>query len=243
MRGDKVKAGLSILLLAAVFFMMVETPFTRALGDYILEFIGLRAWSGEQSGAHLTVFYFGMLFFLALHLVKVHAVKGMTLRIRTVFIIFAVLVSSFSAVTVATAKQIKRNLPGLMTIGYNSNGSSIAYRSENGQYDEFAARFTLTNYSPEAKTFHISIDGFSSPEEGCQAIELLTHDGKPAVFDLQGNESKPFVVNLENYQVSGGLETSETLAHGIVQGMMLSDDQGDTVRLDSKNFFGIELGK
>jgi len=35
--------------------MMKTTTYTRALGDYVLEFIGLKSWSGKLAGTHLTV--------------------------------------------------------------------------------------------------------------------------------------------------------------------------------------------
>ena len=67
--GDKVKGVLSIFFMAVTFFMMVTTKYTHALGDYILEFIGLKSWTGDYSGTHLTVIYFGVLFIISLFVV------------------------------------------------------------------------------------------------------------------------------------------------------------------------------
>lgn len=59
--NDKVKGGLSILFMAITFYMMVTTKYTRALGDYILEFVGLKSWTGDYSGIHLTTLEYFLL--------------------------------------------------------------------------------------------------------------------------------------------------------------------------------------
>ena len=63
------KGIIAIFCLSISFYMMKTTTYTRALGDYVLEFIGLKSWSGEFSGMHLTVIYFGILTIILLYVV------------------------------------------------------------------------------------------------------------------------------------------------------------------------------
>ncbi|WFD09801.1 hypothetical protein [Tepidibacter hydrothermalis] len=239
--NDKTKAGILIFLMSITFYMMLTTPYTHALGDYILEFVGLKAWTGDYSGNHLTIIYFGILFMIFLHLVGKYVIDGLGIRIRSVFLIFVVLVTVFYSITGITAKNIKKNSSGLLAIGYNPAHSSMNYRYEDNKFVEFIAEFELTNYSDEKKTFYLSIDSPFYREDGIDPISFYTFDGDRAVFELEGNETKLFLLSLDNYNViwnrnfgSGG---------GTVQQLVLTSDKGNKVRLDNKNFFGFELSR
>lgn len=72
--ANKVKGVLSVFFMSLFFYMMITTKYTRALGDYILEYAGLKSWTGNNSGTHLTVIYFGILFIISLIFVKRYAV-------------------------------------------------------------------------------------------------------------------------------------------------------------------------
>ena len=146
---NKVKGILSILFMSVTCYMMITTKYTHALGDYVLEFIGLKSWTDDYSGTHLTVLYFGVLFIIGLFLVDKYAKNGLNIKGRTVFIIFVALMFMFTSITGMTARTIKTYSSGLLTIGYNSNGSSMNYKSDDKEFVEFTAEFKLTNYSKE----------------------------------------------------------------------------------------------
>ncbi len=55
---NKIKAENLIFLMSITFYMILTTSYTNALGNYILEFIGLRPWTGDYSGEHLTIILF-----------------------------------------------------------------------------------------------------------------------------------------------------------------------------------------
>lgn len=241
--NNKVKGGFSILLMSVTSYMMMTTKYTRALGDYILEFIGLKSWTGDYSGTHLTVIYFGILFMIGLYLVEKYAIDGLNIRRRSVFFIFVALIIVFSSFTGITARNIKKNSSGLLAIGYNSSGSSMNYRSEDNKFTGFTAEFELTNYSNEKKTFHLSIDSPFYREDGIEEISFYNFDGKRAIFELESNETKSFSLSLDNYNVVGGREFQNGSGSGIVVEIILTNDKGNKVRLDSNNFFGIELSR
>ena len=118
--SKKIKGIIAILFLSISFYMMTTTMYTRALGDYVLEFIGLKSWSGELSGMHLTVIYFGILTIILLYVVLKYTVEKCGIRKRWVLLLVIVFINMFSFITNATAKNIKKNSNGLRTIGFNS---------------------------------------------------------------------------------------------------------------------------
>lgn len=241
--NNKVKGGLSILFMTVTFFMMVTTKYTHALGDYILEFMGLKSWTGDYSGTHLTIIYFGILFIIGLFLVEKHAIEGLNIRRRNIFFIFVILMTVFSSITGMTARHIKENSSGLLAIGYISNGSNMNYKSKHNKFVEFTAEFQLTNYSNEKKTFYLSIDSPFYRKDGTEAISFYTVDGKRAIFELESKETKPFSLSLDHYNIVGGRRFQNGGGSGIVEEIVLTNDQGDKVRLDRNYFFGIELNK
>ena len=241
--NDKQKGGWSIIFMAATFFMMVTTKYSHALGDYVLEFIGLRSWTGDYSGTHLTVIYFGILFIISLFLVRKYAVNQLRIGRISVLLIFILLMTIFTSMTGLVARNIKSNSEGLLAIGYNTDDSNMKFQSRDNKFVEFSAEFELTNYSSEKKTFHLSIDSPYYREEGVEEIEFYTLDGKLAFFEIGGNETKLFQLDLDEYNITGGRQFQNGSGGGIIQEILLFDDKGDTIRLDVQNFQGIELNR
>ncbi|MEL7565701.1 MAG: hypothetical protein AAGU27_12540 [Dehalobacterium sp.] len=241
--NNKVKGGLLIFLMSVTFYMMITTKYTHALGDYVLEFIGLKSWTGNFSGTHLTVIYFGILFMISLFLVEKYVIDDLNIRRKSVFFIFIALMIVFSSITGMTARNIKKNSSGLLAIGYNFRGSSMNYRSEDNRFSEFTAKFELTNYSNKKKNFYLSIDSPSYREDGIKEISFYTFAGTRAIFQLEGNETKSFFLSSNSYDIVGGRELQNGSGSGIIEEIILTNDKGKKVRLDSNNFFGIELNK
>lgn len=239
--SHKVKGRLSIFFMSLIFYMMITTKYTHALGDYILEFAGLKSWTGNYSGTHLTIIYFGVLFIISLFLVEKYAVNHLNLSRRNIFIIFIVTVTLFYSLTGIIATNIKKNSPGLLSIGYDANDSNIDYKAENNKIVEFIAEFELTNYSEEEKLFYISINRNFYKEEGIEKINFYTLTGEKAIFKLYGNESKSFLLDLNDYIVVGGIQNGGE--SGVIEEIELTNDKGDTVRLNSRNGFFAELGR
>lgn len=239
----KIKTALSIFAAALTAFMAMETPYTGALGDYVLEFIGLPSWTGDRTGLHLTVIYFGILFFISLFFVGRYALEGLKLRKRTVFILFVVLMTLFSNGTGAAAKSIKGNTPGLLAIGYNADSSRLDYTCQNNTYSAFTAEFQLTNYSKETKRFSISIDTPYNREEGVSPIRIEAVGGGALVYQLGPGESRLFSLNLDSCRPVDGPAVRDGGGSGNIQELILADEQGDAVRLTSREFWGVALGR
>lgn len=237
----KTKSTLSILFMSVSFFMMITTRYTHALGDYVLEFLGLPAWTGDQTGFHLTVIYFGILFVIGLLMVGQYAIRGLNMSKLQVFLIFIGLLTVFWFATETAAKTIKKNSPGLLAIGYNTTDGKMSYRSENFEFTEFTAEFELTNYSNEKKTFYITLDNRGYRDEGVDEINFYSIHGEQAKFELEGRQTRTFLLDLENYDVKGGRKYESGSGNGTIQDIILTDDTGDQVKLNYENFIGIEL--
>jgi hypothetical protein len=142
-----------------------------------------------------------------------------------------------------TARNIKKNSSGLLTIGYNSKDSRLDYKAEENKFVEFTAEIELTNYSNEKKTFHLMIDNPFFREDGIAEINFYTFEGKQAIFELNSYETKSYLLSLDKYHIVGGREFQSGAGSGMIQEIVLMNDKGNKVRLDSNNFFGIELGR
>ncbi|WP_425449417.1 hypothetical protein [Dethiothermospora halolimnae] len=242
--SKRFKGSISIFFLATSFFMMFTTEHTRALGDYILEFIGLRSWTGEYIGTHLTIFYFLPLTVLGLFLVNKYAIRGWGIKGRNVLIIFVVLIIGFTSVTNITAKIIKRNSDGLLSIGFDSESSIISFESEDMKYTEFNANIVMTNYGKEERKFYLTIVSPFPDSEKDMLLNVYKKSGERAIFRLKGNETKTFKIDLDNYDVGKNIHSSVISGEGSIEEIILVDvNSNNKVKLNRNNFFGTELNR
>jgi hypothetical protein len=126
---------------------------------------------------------------------------------KTAFVIFIVLVISFSFITDVTAQYIKRTSDGLLAIGYNSNDSMIECELKDQEIIGFEATFIMRNYGKKKIKFFISLDNPVFKEENVKRIEVFNEDGTHATFSLKAGETREFNINLEKYKISGGIRT------------------------------------
>lgn len=222
---------------------MITTKYTHALGDYVLEFIGLKSWTGEYEGVHLTIFYFSILVILGLYLVRKYVIDGLGIRTRNVVFLFIAFITIFSLITNAAVISIKKHSNGLLSVGYNSRNSKMDYKSETMKYTEFNAEIQMTNYGNRSKEFYLTIDSSFYRKEGIEHIDIFTKDGNRAIFRLNADETKTLKINLDEYMIKGGRLSLNGSGSGIIDEIILTDMQGKAVRLDGNNFFGIEISR
>ncbi|MFT5874857.1 MAG: hypothetical protein ACI8WT_003836 [Clostridium sp.] len=234
---------MSIFFLSISFYMMVTMRYTHALGDYVLEFIGLKPWTGDYSGAHLTVFYFSALAIIGLFLVRKYAMDGLGIRTRNLLFSFIAFITIFSLLTNITAINVKKYSDGLLSIGFNSNNSKMEYKSESMEYTEFNAQIEMKNYGNESKEFYLAIDNPFYREESTEHIDIFTKEGSKATFRLNGNETRTFEINLDEYKIKGGRLSINGGSNGIIEEIFLTNAQGNAISLESNNFFGIEMNR
>jgi hypothetical protein len=233
---------MSIFFLSISFYMMITTRYIHALGDYVLEFIGLKSWTAEYSGTHLTVFYFSVLAILGLFLVRKYAMEGLGIRTRNLLFSFIAFITIFSFVTNITVINVKKYSDGLLSVGLNSKNSRMEYKSESMEYTEFNAQIEMKNYGNVSKEFYLTIGNPFYKEEGTEHIDIFTKYGDKAAFRLNGNETKTFEINLDEYMIKGGSLLLNG-GSGRVEEIFLTDVQGNAIRLDSNNFLGIEISR
>ena len=242
--NNGIKGVLLTFFLSILLFMMKTTTYTRALGDYVLEFFGLKSWSGNNyMGTHLTVIYFGILTIILLAVVFRFVAEEWGIKKRWVFLLVIVFINLFSFITDATVIKLKKNSNGLRTIGFNSEKSKMKYESKDMKYTKFNAEIELVNYGNESKQFYMTIEDFDHKEDEVNGIEVFTKDGNKAVFELDGNETMVFRINLDEYKILGGRVDKNGGGSGTIKDIMLTDENNNKVRLDKNNFFGIELNE
>ena len=241
--SKKVKGIMSIFFLSISFYMMLTTKYMHALGDYVLEFISLKSWTGEYSGTHLTIFYFSALTILGLYLVRKYAMHELGIRTRNLLFSFIAFVTILSIVTNITAINVKKNSDGLLSVGFNSKNTRIEYKSESMEYTEFKAKIEMKNYGNKRKEFYLAIGNPFYREEDTEHIGIFTKDGKKATFSLNGYETKTFEINLDEYNIKGGSLSQSGGGNGGIEEIFLTNVQGNAIRLDSNNFFGIEISR
>jgi len=95
----------------------------------------------------------------------------------------------------------------------------------------------------ESKEFYLTIDSPTYRKEGIQNINIFTKDGNKAVFELEGNETTTFKINLNEYKISGGRLTQNGNGEGTIQEVILTDEKDNKIRLDNNNFFGVDISE
>jgi len=241
--STKVKASLSIFMMSITFFLMIDTKYINALGDYILQFFNINAWSGNNTGFHLTILYFGILFFISMFLVNRYAIDKLNMKGKRVFIVFVILVTSFTLVTSLSVQYIKRNSEGLESIAFDSENSELDYQFANGEIANLEVSFILKNYSEQKKEFYVSIDSPWLRKDEVKAIEILNKDGSKAKFLLEAGESKEYTITNKEFKISGGRRFANGGSRGIIIEIILSNNEGEIVRLTDENIFSVVISK
>ena len=80
----------------------------------------------------------------------------------------------------------------------------MEYQSKDMKYTKFNAEIELVNYGNESKEFYMTINDLDYREDGLNGIDVFTKDGNKAVFELEGNETVVFRINLDEYKILGG---------------------------------------
>ena len=99
--NKKTKGILAMAFLCASSFMIFSTEHLGSLGDYVLEFVGLRSWSLDgQMGVHFTFYYFCALSIFAIFLVSKYTIKGLHIKKGKVALIYLGLLMLFMLVPI-----------------------------------------------------------------------------------------------------------------------------------------------
>ncbi len=193
----------------------------------------------------MTVLYFGIFFLLCLFAVGKYGIDELKLNGRHVFLIFIILVTSFTYITGFTAQSLKRNSEGLQAIAFNSKYSEIEYKFINGNLVDLKIEFELRNYGDQTLTFSANIDSSWLREDRFEPISILNKDGSNAVFTLGSGETKKFNLGFQNYIISGGRVMVDGSSGGVISELILSEinGEGHKIRLNSREITGIMLGR
>jgi hypothetical protein len=235
------KGLISLVFMTLSFYMMISTRYSKALGDYVLEFISLKSWTAGDTGTHLTIIYFGILFLIGFYFVIVTVVVGWNKKNRIVFLYSVGLLLIYYFCTASIFTLIKSNSEGLLPIGYeNTDNSYIEYRVlNNNKINEFEIYFELKNYSNEKKLFYIQIPNKGLGKNSYELLYIYGIDGKLALFNLNAKETQKLLLTSDSYYIktdNSGFNTTYSVGH--IDSIVLTDLLGNKICLNKENFLG-----
>lgn len=199
--NKQLKAYGSVFVSALLFFLMLDTLYFPALGDYVFHHLRLPAWIIQDGmHTHIAAIVFMILFIISLFLLK--PFRSDLFSGKKTFWTFVLMVTVLYLSTAFVATSIKGNQEGLMAIAFEPNSGDYHYKYENDNITEFSFEVTLKNYSKDTQTFSITFENTFQDEDKALPMTLLDENYEPVTFTLGGKEEKTFLLTSEDYKVS-----------------------------------------
>ena len=227
--------------MSVLFFMIIDTKYLPPLGGMLLESVGLKAWSGGDTGLHLTLIYFGIPFLIAYLELRRHHVIHKDFRKLNAFVLFIACVTLLNIGTSFVVQKMKSNMDGLYTIAYIDETGSLKFSYSEQKLNDLHIEFALKNYDDEDHSFNVNLNSKWFEQDRVKPIKILNRDGTLATFTIKAGESKLFVIDQSNYTIEGGY-IGDNMGYGsFVEDIILSGEGYDTVILNYKSIFVKEL--
>lgn len=217
-----------IIILSLIFYMMISTPHSRALGDVVIESFGLESWSDGYSGTHLTVIYFSIIFLIVYIIYKRFVDDEVNNKRKYKIILFIVSVTMFYLVHSAFVHMSMGNAEGLNTIAIAPDGNSYKYSIVDGELDDFEFEFNLINYSRKSK--HFTIEGYMND---FVRFEIYSKQDKLIQFFLRGKGTENYKINNDKFNIKiYGLDKQFNAGgRGRIDSLILIDDEGNSTKI------------
>lgn len=225
------------------FLLMFDTKYLRAPGDYLLEFFGLKSWTGELSGTHLTVIYFGIVFFVSLFLIEKHLINEYKMKWRNVIIILIFSIALYSSTVGTIVQIIMRNSDTLTSIEYQSEVGQRSFDKDNGEYTSFDVVFKLNNKSRDKRKFYVDFNSSWRREDGESSIKVLDKNGERAVFELAGEASEIFELDEKDYILIDDDQEGNYSSSGILDEIILTDLDGYSIVLQHDRGYSLKINR
>lgn len=230
-------------LMVSSFILMFNTKYLRAPGDYLLEFMGFKSWTGGLSGTHLTVIYFGIIFFICLFLIEKYLINQSKLKWRRVISILVLSIALYVS-TVGTIVQIvMRNSDTLTSIEYISDSGRLNFSKDDGEYTRFNTVFELSNKSRDSRVFFVDLHSSWRRQDGQSSIKILDKNGNRAVFELKGDESKLFDLDESEFILKDDEDFGSYSTSGILDEIILTDPSGYSVLLEYDRSYSLRINR
>lgn len=235
--SGKTKGYLWMLITSLSFYMCLDTRYSPALGDSVLNFLGLKAWSGGDKGLHITLIYFGIIILYGYFSMTKYWIIPYKVQRKKILTIFIVLVMLIHFIFIGLLIGIKSNSNELLSIGMlRGNTGKYSIRYKDNEIQKFEIEFELINYSSETQKFGIEFTRYNSDDN----ITVYDSNGELAIFELGGKESRKFNIDLEDYLLSGSdIEAGGTGSFsGSIDNIFLIDEEKDVVKIGKDDFLG-----
>lgn len=230
-------------LMVSSFILMFNTKYLRAPGDYLLEFMGLKSWTDDMSGTHLTVIYFGIIFFISLFLIEKYLVNQSKLKWRRVITILVLSIALYVSTVGTIVQIIMRNSDTLTSIEYISDRGHLNFSKNDGEYTKFNTVFELSNKSRDKRVFFVDLHSSWRRADGQSSIKILDKNGDRAVFELKGNESKLFDLDESEFLLKDDEDFGSYSTSGILDEIILTDPSGYSVLLEYDRSYSLRINR
>ena len=234
----------SVFLASVALFLLISTPYYPALGDLLLEKVGLRAWSHGDTGFHLTLIYcmvlvcigfMGMAEYLYNEYPKIRN-KGKWLVLGAMII----LVTGSNKY----AEFSKSMQPGLKAIQFLYDESNFEYEYEGEKILNARGLLEFKNYSNTSRSFYVKyipddelssqfskkeFIGFESGKESSKLIQVAPKSTSKIKVDFN-----------QNMILSNGDKVSSGSGSQSIQTIIIYNDQ-EQVKFTGDTFMGITV--
>jgi hypothetical protein len=193
---------LFIILMAVSLMFCFQPPNSAALGDIILQKIGLKAWENANGGLHYTVVIYAFPAFLigligATYFLS-EAYPRFIKKLPLISVIFLILLPS---IYTFSNRAIMTLSDGINALEYNrEKSSSTASINSDGDFI-IKSDLPIKNYSNKDVTFYIRLVPYQMYSESIINEDIITatdpDTGKPQAFTLHPKETQLLQVTFQ----------------------------------------------
>ncbi len=234
----------SVALAAVALFLLISTPYYPALGDLLLEKVGLRAWSHRDTGFHLTLLYCMVIICIGFmgmseYLYKEYP-KTYNKGIWIVLGVTALLVTGGNKY-VEFSKSMQ---PGLKAIQFLYDKSKFEYEYEGEKVLKASGILEFKNYSKTSRSFYVKYipdDEFSSQFSEKELIGYERRKESPKLIRVAPRSTSKIQVDFnKNKVLSNADKESRGCGTQSIQTVIIYNDQ-EQVKFTGDNFIGITV--
>ncbi|WDV44724.1 hypothetical protein PV797_14520 [Clostridiaceae bacterium M8S5] len=195
---NKILAVTSLLLTIIALSMMLSTRYFPALGDYVLQAIGIEAWT---NGKHIAILYFLIPMMIGLIGINKYCYKQLKIKYKEIVILICISIFIFNIALNGYAKWSKQNAEGLLSIEFIGEQSMHDFDTNNKEIVKFDGEVKLKNHSNKKQQFHLGIKT-SCNDLYCTSNKYgyvaYNEDNKPLMITLEPNSERNIKVDFKN---------------------------------------------
>ena len=238
MRNWTLKYGPTVLI-SFLFYAITSTRHSRALGDIILESVGIPPWIDGTSGLHLTLVY-GLIMIGIIFIIRNKFIdENYHLKGFKHFVVFVVIVSCIYFVHSGIVTMAISSVDDLNSIVLVDD-AQLSYKYKDEELSEFKLEFELRNYSNSSREFQLELN---FPDTRIGNINLVNENDLRYV--LEAKESRLIIIKRDKNNMSLeteiDIESSFVSAERQLENIVLVDRNGIKYNIKTMPYKDIKL--